>query len=278
MRRVSLTLSSLVLAAAMLVMVSSPAYAAGCQNPGWTTTCTSNSGTQIDIVGEHSQPGRDGGGSSANTGGRGGAGPSTGDATPADPPVRPDGCTEVALRSGSYLVCPDGAGEEVAPGIPAVTARDLASFAPARPALGSEPEGVGVVGMPANFVASAPAQTVGGTLFGRPVTVQFAPTAYVFDYGDGATTRSASGGASWEALGQAQFTPTPTSHAYAERGTYEVSVAIEYAAAVDFGTGAWYPVRGVVTATTAGYPVEIFEVRTALVDKTCGENPTGPGC
>lgn len=243
----------------------------------WTHCDVANSGTQIDIVGDHNQPGRDGAGNGGGSSGRGGTG-SSGGGTPVDPPVRADGCTEVALRSGSYLVCPDGAGEEVAPGIPAVTAHDLASFAPARPALGSEPEGVGVVGMPANFVASASAQTIGGTLFGRPVTVQFTPAAYVFDYGDGATARSASGGASWETLGQAQFTPTPTSHAYAERGTYQASVTIEYAAAVDFGTGTWFPVRGVVTATTAGYPVEIFEVRTALVDKTCAENPAGPGC
>lgn len=278
MRRVAVAISGFALAFATLVTVSLPAYAAGCQNPGWTTTCTSNSGTQIDVVGEHTQPGRDGGGNGAGNSGRGGTGSASGQGAATDQPVRADGCTEVALRSGSYLVCPEGAGEEVAPGIPAVTARDLASFAPARPALGSEPEGVGVVGMPANFVASALAQTIGGTLFGRPVTVQFTPTAYVFDYGDGATARSASGGASWEALGQAQFTPTPTSHAYAERGTYDVSVTIEYAAAVDFGTGAWYPVRGVVTATTAGYPVEIFEVRTALVDKTCTGNPAGPGC
>ena len=47
--------------------------------------------------------------------------------------------------------------------------------------------------------------------------------------------------------------------------------------AVDFGTG-WRPVIGVVTATGGGQSVEIFEARTALVDKTCIENPSGPGC
>jgi hypothetical protein len=237
-----------------------------------------NSGTQIDIVGEQNAPGRDNGGASTGRGSGGGAGASDANGAQPTQPTRADGCTEVPGRTGSFLVCPAEDEEEVAPGIPAVTARDLASFAPARPSLGSEPAGVGVVGMPANFVASASAQTIGGTLFGRAVTVQFTPVGYVFDYGDGSTARSTSGGASWSDLGQPQFTPTPTSHSYAERGTYDVSVTIEYSAAVDFGTGSWFPVRGVVTATTAGHPVEIYEVRTALVDKTCAENPAGPGC
>ncbi|MGP3535046.1 hypothetical protein ACTU3I_09655 [Microbacterium sp. RD1] len=174
------------------------------------------------------------------------------------------------------LVCP--ATPPIAPGIPAVTARDLASFAPARPALSGEPEGVGVVGMPANFVAGAAAQTLTGTLFGRAVAVRFTPASYVFDYGDGTQLRSSSGGTSWSDLGQAQFTATSTSHAYAQRGTYIVSVTTDYTAEVDFGLGAWHPVTGVVSSTTGGYPVQIYEVRTALVDKTCAENPAGPGC
>ena len=54
-------------------------------------------------------------------------------------------------------------------------------------------------------------------------------------------------------------------------------VTVHYTAAVDFG-GGWIDVDGVVEATSGGYEVEIFDVRTALVDKTCLENPTGPGC
>lgn len=234
------------------------------------SACTSNSGSQIDIVGEQITPqrppkaGGGGGGGSGNSE----AGPSSGDEE------LPPGCV---LIGGGYAVCTPVEGE-VAPGIPTVYARDVQSFAPGGPSFASEPAGVGVVGMPANFVASASAHSVSGTLFGRPVTVRFTPSAYVFDYGDGTTGRSTSGGASWSTLGQAQFTPTPTSHAYGERGTYEVSVTVEYTAEVDFGIGRWLPVQGVVTSTSAGYPVEIFEVRTALVDKTCAENPSGPGC
>ncbi|WP_183042522.1 hypothetical protein [Microbacterium sp. AG1240] len=161
--------------------------------------------------------------------------------------------------------------------LPDVTASDLASFAPAKPSFDAEPGGAGIVGMPTNFVASASTQTLTGTLFDRPVTVRFTPSAYVFSYGDGSSARSASGGAAWTALGQPQFTATPTSHAYGSRGVYVAVVSVEYVAAVDFGTG-WRPVIGVVTAAGAGQRVEIFEARTALVDKTCAENPSGPGC
>ncbi|MCK6065022.1 MULTISPECIES: hypothetical protein [Microbacterium] len=241
----------------------------GCSGFGWQNACTSNSGSQIDIVGETTTPQRPpkGGGSS-------GGSDSTGPGSPSDAEALPPGCT---LIGGGFAVCEPVEGE-VLPGIPAVTARDVASFAPGGPALEGEPDGVGVVGMPVNFVASASAQSVSGTLFGRPVTVRFTPAAFVFDYGDGTTARSTSGGASWGDLGQAQFTPTATSHAYGERGVYQVAVSIEYSAEVDFGVGRWFPVNGPVTSTTAGYPVEVFEVRTALVDKTCAENPSGPAC
>ncbi|MFG6401100.1 hypothetical protein [Microbacterium sp. P04] len=161
--------------------------------------------------------------------------------------------------------------------LPAVTASDLSSFRPADPAFEVEPGGVGIVGMPTNFVAQAGAQVLAGTLFDRPVSVRFVPTAYLFDYGDGAIARSNTGGASWTSLGQPQFTATPTSHAYGARGTYSASVAVEYAAAVDFGTG-WLPVIGAVTTPGGTTPVTVYEARTALVDRTCGENPSGPGC
>ena len=85
------------------------------------------------------------------------------------------------------------------------------------------------------------------------------------------------GGATWPQLGQAQFTPTATSHVYRSRGSYPVAVTVRYTASVDFGTG-FRPVDGFVSATTAGYDVRVVEVRTALVDRTCAEDPRGAGC
>lgn len=162
-------------------------------------------------------------------------------------------------------------------GFPAVTLADLVSFRPVTPHLTGEPAGFGVVRMPTNFVAAASTQEIPGVLLGYPVTVRFTPVAYVFSYGDGHTTRSATGGVSWAASGSPQFTPTDTAHVYDARGTYASSVTVEYSAAVDFGAG-WRPVDGVVTARTGDYPVQVVEVRTALVEHTCAEDPHSSGC
>ncbi|KJL42449.1 hypothetical protein RS82_02005 [Microbacterium trichothecenolyticum] len=182
-------------------------------------------------------------------------------------PAEPEDCGPLN-RCENYVVA----------GPPDVTLADLASFRPAQPTLGGEPAGFGVVGMPTNLLASASEQRIPGTVLGWDVTVRFVPVAYVFDNGDGTTTRASTGGASWTALGQGQFTPTATSHAYRARGTYPVSVTVEYEASVDFGSGTWRTVPGVVRAEAAGYGVRVVEVRTALVDRTCVEDPTGPGC
>lgn len=161
---------------------------------------------------------------------------------------------------------------------PDVTLADLASFRPAAPTLDGEPSGFGVVGMPTNIVATASEQRIPGSILGWDVTVRFVPAGFVFEYGDGDVARTAGGGATWQRLGQAQFTPTATSHVYGARGTYPVSVTVQYAAAVDFGSDVWRPVAGYVTAATGGYSVSVVEVRTALVDQTCLENPRGPAC
>ena len=129
-----------------------------------------------------------------------------------------------------------------------------------------------------NRVATTPTTVPKLLALGYDVVVRFTPVGYVFDYGDGTLRRSSSGGSTWERLGQAQFTPTSTSHTYAARGEYRVAVTVEYAASVDFGSGTWRPVAGLVTATTGGYGLRVVEVRTALVDRSCTENPSGPGC
>ncbi len=162
--------------------------------------------------------------------------------------------------------------------LPTVHAEDLVSFRPAAPSILSEPAGLGVAGLPLNVVSTASEQRLSGELLGYQVTVRFVPAGFIFDYGDGTTQRSTSGGTSWARLGQAQFTPTSTSHAYRQRGDYVVGVRVQYAASVDFGTGTWRPVIGYVTASTSGHGIRIFEARTALVDATCVEKPQGPGC
>ncbi|MFT4229983.1 MAG: hypothetical protein QM602_06815 [Microbacterium sp.] len=161
--------------------------------------------------------------------------------------------------------------------LPDVTLDDLASFVPARPSLKGEPDGAAIAGMPANLVAAASDQRISGTLFDYDVVVRFAPSGFRFAYGDGTSSTTSTGGATWAALGQADFTPTATSHVYRERGAYDVAVTVLYSASVDFGNG-FRPVPGYVEATSSGYRVRVVEANTALVDKTCLENPDGPGC
>ncbi len=224
---------------------------------GLASAQISNSGSQVDIGASTGNP----------------APPASDANGPADPePVEPllppisNDCP-TPERCGFIVVAP-----------PDVTAADLASFRPARPSLTGEPTGFGIVGAPTNVVAAASEQLMTGSLLGWDVTVRFVPAGYLFDYGDGSTARSTTGGASWAILGQPQFTPTATSHVYRERGTYPVGVTVQYAASVDFGSGTWRPVTGYVTATSGGYDVRVVEARTALVDQTCVENPGGPGC
>jgi len=241
---------------ALLVVPSTAPCSPDLAAIGACTTVT-NSGEQVDIGAGITNPGPPSGDGQYEPG----------ESAPVIPNPDPNPCDSVGTCGGYIVVMP-----------PDVTAADLASFRPARPSLAGEPAGFGIVGAPTNVVAAASEQYLTGNLLGWDVTVRFVPAGFIFEYGDGSTARSTTGGTTWAALGQAQFTPTATSHAYRERGTYPVSVTVEYAASVDFGSGTWRPVTGFVTASTGGYDVRVVEARTALVDKTCVENPGGPGC
>lgn len=250
---------------AFLAIVLSPIAAAHADDycdkgTGWACE-VENSGDKIDISAGQSRPG-----SPPENPGRP-HGPSNPDDLAPDAPEEAEECGPLGCRGG-YAV----------EGLPEVTLADLASFRPATPELTGEPAGFGVVGMPTNLVGAASEQLLSGTLLGWDVTVRFVPAEFVFSHGDGTSATTTTGGASWARLAQAQFTPTATSHVYGDRGTYPVSVTVRYAASVDFGTGLWLPVDGFVTATSGDYDVRVVEVRTALVDETCRENPTGPGC
>lgn len=252
-----------------------------------TTPEVENQGNQIAISAEHTTPGqahRDGGG--------GGDWYERTDPPPGwNPgPVVPwiqteDGATQNVCDGGNPRCLSDRPSSEPEPEpeaeteieIPEFTVNDLAVFAPPPPALEAEPAGVGIVGMPVNFVVAATTHTASGELLGFPLQVRFTPISYDFSYGDGTASTTTTGGATWPSLGLAQFTATATSHAYGARGTYTTSVDVNYAAALDLG-GGWFEIPGTLTLSTAGSTVEIFEVHTALVERTCLEDPAGPGC
>lgn len=167
--------------------------------------------------------------------------------------------------------------DEESPGLPPITITDLASFSPAKGTILGEPDNLGVAGLPTNFVTEAETHVRSGELFGFPIDVRFTPVSYTFHYGNGESDTTSSPGSSWESLGQAQFTPTDTSHTYTDRGTYDARVDIAYTAEIDLGVG-WFPIDGRLDIPGPTQQIRIFEAHTALVAHTCAELPSAPGC
>jgi hypothetical protein len=257
------------------VGVTGLAYSAGagCSAVEQATTGCTNNGSEIIVDGTQTNPG-------TSPIGTTNPGPRTGG--PWYPPPEFD-FGDCLASWDQYIGCfrsiedDEEADAPEDPGMPAVTIADLAQFAPDGSVLAAEPGNVGVAGLPANFVATASEQTVAGSLFGYPISVRFTPSGFDFDYGDGDTLTTSDGGTTWEALGQAQFTPTSTSHTYAERGTYYASVDVRYTAEIDLGVG-WFPIAGEVTSAGPDQEIRIFEAHTALVAHTCAQAPDSPGC
>lgn len=241
-----------------ILFTASVASSGSCLGGGWGATCDAeNTGTSIDLTAHATSPGRGGD--------NGGGGRDDGVKPPSGGEGTVPECT--GLCRGNYEV-------EL---LREVTLNDLASFAPQAPPLTGQPAGVAIVGMPANFVVDADTHTVTGELFDLPVSVRFTPVSYLFVHGDGTAREAPTGGRTWEQLGQPQFSATATSHAYGSRGTFTAHAAVRYSAAVDFGNG-WAAVPGILELSTGAYAVDVLEVRTALVERTCVEDPGGPGC
>jgi hypothetical protein len=158
-----------------------------------------------------------------------------------------------------------------------ITIADLESFSPAPPAITAEPDGWAAVGLPANFVARAQQQVVPGVLLGAPAEVRFTPVAYSWDYGDGTRRMTTESGGTWDALGLAELTPTPTSHTYAARGTVSTSLTVTYAAEYRFLGPSWNPVVGTLDVSTPPLPLVVVTAETMLVAGDCASS-AGPGC
>jgi len=206
-------------------------------------------------------------------GGAGGPGEST---------VVPDlvGREELAEDLGDGIRCDDALGRcghyEVV-SRPEPTLEDVVSFTPSLAPLTAEPAGIGIAGLPVNLVARASSHTQRGELFDLPVTVRFRPVSFRFDYGDGTSRALDTGGRTWSSLGAPQFTSTATSHIYTERSTYTVRASVSFRVDVDFGNG-WERVPGALALPVGDAQIEILAAHTALVERTCGEDPRGIGC
>lgn len=160
----------------------------------------------------------------------------------------------------------------------AVTMADVAHFAPSVGSHLMEPPSWAVTGLPTNFFATTSTQALSGTVLGTPAEVRFTPVAWHWDYGDGTTRDSSTAGASWAALGVPEFDPTATSHVFARHGSYEITLAVDFAAEYRVGVGQWLIIPGTLPREAPPLRVLSRGAKTVLVDKDCRANPLGPGC
>lgn len=200
---------------------------------------------------------------------------------------------DAAAANGRYISrCPVGAdcqfvhnmaadpAATMGPGAPApvtVSIRDVATFIPRGTSLRMEPARWMLRDSPTNFIATAKEHVVSATLLGRPAEVRFTPTGYTFDYGDGTSRSTTTGGASWADLGLDEFSETATSHVYTHRGEYTVTASAIYVAEYRIDGGSWIGITGsiAIPTTHTGRAVTIDNV---LVRGTCMQYPTDPGC
>jgi hypothetical protein len=158
-------------------------------------------------------------------------------------------------------------------------AEDVASLAPSNGVLRTEPGGWALAGLPFNPFAQSEPQSVTGELLGVPVEVRFAPIAFHWDYGDGSTRTSSTGGGTWQQLGQPEFTATATSRTYAERGVYQLTLRLEQTAEYRvLPDGGWQSVPGTILTEVASETIEVGAAGTVLVDRSCDRGTPGPGC
>ena len=166
------------------------------------------------------------------------------------------------------------------PGAPTapITLADIASFRPVTGGSGMEPNGWMVTGLDTNFFSAASVHVVDGVLLGTPAAVRFTPRSWLFDYGDGASARTSTGGASWAALGLAEFDPTATSHVYAASGTFTIDIDVEYGAEYSLDGQTWTAIAGTLSVPAARFTATAGGAKTVLVARDCLANPRGPGC
>ena len=178
------------------------------------------------------------------------------------------GCWEVVDLTEPDL--PEGRGP--------ITWSDIAHFEPTVDVHGMEPDGWIVVGLPTNFFATGGPHTESGQLLGHETSVRFQPERWTWNYGDGETRTSSTPGATWRELHLDEFEETATSHTFAERGRYTITLTIEYSASYQFAGSDWVPIDGTLNVESDPITATAVRASTVLVDKDCEENPKGPGC
>jgi len=158
-----------------------------------------------------------------------------------------------------------------------ITLSDLVHFRPLVQVHRVQPDGWSVVGLHTNFYTSTVVQVQDDLLLGIPASVRFTPVSYRWDYGDGASATTQTGGGSWSDLGLGEFDRTPTSHVYTTSGTFDITLTVDFGAEYRFGEAAWIPIAGSVSVLANSLTVSTSEAKTVLVGRECAARPS-PGC
>ncbi len=154
-------------------------------------------------------------------------------------------------------------------GPPTPSMSDVREFYPASTTISSEPQGWALKGRPFNLVADTTPITRSGTVLGLPTQVTFTPTRWNWDYGDGTTQATDTGGISWATSGRKRFTTTPTSHTYTNRGDFTVSLSVDYKVTYQFGNNPWRPIDGILVIRAGSMPVRVVVGSTVLTTGPC---------
>ena len=279
---VSLTFSSAAQAGAPLLKQATcagwGATQGECNSPPPASGNINNGGVDLSAGyetgggGQGSESGAGGGEAGAGGSGSGaGGGQAGGGQAGAAPVVDP----LAFVRDGFTINCIPGS-----PCDPNLVVRvtDLVNFQPMAPSQVMEPRGWSVAGLPANFVASASVHTRTGALLGYPAEVRFTPVGYSWTYGDGNQASTASGGATWAALGLPEFSDTDTSHEFRRPGAYSVTVSVVYSAEYRFAALAWRAIQGTLSVSASPLGVIVGDAQTVLVNRECAASRAGPGC
>lgn len=191
------------------------------------------------------------------------------------PPQVPEIITGMALcYNTDAAVCVADRAPAATPGSPTIT--DIATFPVQVATVHSQPNGWGVVGRPTNFYTEGGVHEVTGTLLGQPASVRFTPVWWHWDYGDGVTNSTDTGGERWSE--EKRFRPAPTSHIYEEKADYTVTTYIDYAAEYKIADGPWIRVDGGLRVRANDLVIQTWHVKTVLVAHDCIEDPKGIGC
>ena len=227
-------------------------------------------GSGTDLTGEATQGSTNAGGSPGGTGGP----------APFDNGLEFDENGEVV---GTVACLMSGGCGWVFPGntvveTETVTLDDIEHFAVHRGENVMQPDGWAVVGFETNFYSTARPHSVRGELFENRALVRYQPVAWHWDFGDGTHLDSETAGASWDDLGQPEFTKTETSHVFDDVGERHITLQIDFTAEYSYDGGTWTPIDGLLHVDTEPIDAVVGSATTVLVGDDCTAEPTAPGC